>query len=240
MPQVDQQSEQSESTKVKVVSQTIPRLVVDRILKTKGILFPEGHFEYPVTYEGKVGNHLDTLFVIEPLTQSDAFVDTLVSDICLWLDKEQISFDTIFAPAQAAVQKIVRSLAKKTGASSAFLEYLPQGWFGESLVEGKISPNQNVLVFNGVTQQGRCVGMRLPEFVEKHGGKVVAAAVFAKGTAAGVKDAECRYGSKFYATISVDINVYAPKDCPICSQANSQPLIPWTQMRGAQLRDQKS
>lgn len=231
MAQTDQTLDQTENAKVKVVSPTIPRLVIDRILNTKGILFPHGHFEYPVTFQGRIGNHLDTLFVIEPLCQNDAFIDTLVGDVALWIDKEGIKFETIFAPAQLAVETIVRALAKKTGTNCVFLEYLPHGWFGENIVEGRILPGQSVLVFNGVTQQGRCVGMRLPEFVEKFGGKVAGAAVFAKGTAAGVKDAECRYGSKFYATISVDISVHAPKDCPICQKPNSLPLVPWTEMR---------
>lgn len=214
---------------VNVVSQTIPGEQVSRMLSTPGISFRNGHFQYPVDEGDRRGNHLDTIFVIEPIAANDQFVDWIVADIKRWIDSENIDFDVIFAPAQPAVMRIVEKLAEQTGKRTAFWEYKSTGWFGDKVVSGEIRKGDKVLVMNGVTQQGRCVGERLPSFVANLGGETVAAAVFAKGTASGVKDAENKYGPKFYSTIEVAIEVSPPATCKSCIGGNS--AVPWTQFR---------
>jgi hypothetical protein len=127
------------------------------------------------------------------------------------------------------VQTIVHKLAESTGAREAYWQYFPSGWFGDKLVEGTVSPEERVLVFNGVTQQGRCVGERLPSFVEAMGAKIIAAAVLAKGTSPAVALTEQRFGDKFYAAVKTTININTPEACEICKTGTK--LVPWTQVR---------
>ncbi len=216
---------------LKVTSTTMPDQQIGTILQTPGIFFGPGHYLYPAREGNRSGNHLDAVFLIEPIAANEQFIDWIVSDVCRWIQKENIQFEVIFAPAQPAVQKMVHKLAAATRAREAFWEYLPSGWFGDKLVSGEVKPGDRVLVFNAVTQQGRCVGERLPAFVEGLGGKPVAAAVFAKGTAGGVKAAEERYGPKFYASVQVTIGIETPEQCHICKKDGSAELIPWTQLR---------
>ena len=216
---------------IRVTSSTFPKEEIAEILHKPGIYFRHGHFLYPVNDGRKVGNHLDSLFIIEPIVVDNHLVEFIVSDINRWIEKENIDFDVIFAPAQPAVQTIVSKLSDKTNKRSAFWEYYSTGWFGSKLVSGEIQPGDKVLVFNGVSQQGRCVGERLPSFVQDLGATTVAAAIFAKGTAPGVQDAETRYGNKLYSAIQVDIAVFSPDACMLCSQPNPPALIPWTDLR---------
>jgi len=216
---------------LRLCSSTMSRAELDEILATPGIYFASGHYLYPVSDGGRVGNHLNSLFIIEPIAAQDHLVDLIVSDMLRWIDREQIEFNLIFAPAQPAVQKIVHKLAERTGARQAFWEYKGSGWFGDKLVSGQVKPGDKALVVNGVSQQGRCVGDRLPSFVESLGGQAVAAAVFAKGTGPGVKAAEARYGSKLYSALEVDIKVQSPAECQICAGGGKKSLIPWTELR---------
>jgi hypothetical protein len=215
---------------VKVVTQTMPTDQVTRLLDTPGISFRGGHFQYPVDEGEKRGNHLDAIFLIEPIAAETEYVNWIVGDIRRWLDAEKIEFDVIFAPAQPAVMRLVDQLAFETGKRTAFWEYKPTGWFGDKLVAGEIGNGDRVLVMNGVTQQGRCVGERFPSFVSQLGGETVAAAVFAKGTAPGVKDAERKYGSKFYSAIEVSIEVTPPSSCKPCAVGDTD-ATPWTNLR---------
>lgn len=216
---------------IKVTSKTMPEEQIGKILSTPGIVFTDGHFEYPVSNNEQAGNHLQSVFLIEPIANNQQYVDWIVDDIARWLEDEHIELDVVFAPAQPAVKIIVEALAKKKNLRTVFWEYLPGGWFGSKVVAGALKPNDRVLVFNGVSQQGRCVGNRLPSFVDALGGQTVAAAVFAKGTAAGVKAAEERFGDKLYSTIQVSIPISTPEACPTCKSEPSKKLIPWTDLK---------
>lgn len=215
---------------IKITSKTMPEAQIGKILSTPGIVFKDGHFEYPVSSKESIGNHLQAVFLIEPIAANPEFVGWIADDIIRWMDEEQIAVDVIFAPAQPAVKVIVNEIAKRRGANAVFWEYLPGGWFGSKVVEGEIKPGQKVLVFNGVSQQGRCVGNRLPGFVEILGGQTVAAAVFAKGTAEGVRAAEQRFGNKLYATVQVAIPIATPEACSTCRNEPNSKLIPWTDL----------
>ena len=113
----------------------------------------------------------------------------------------------------------------------------PSGWFGER-VDGKINPGERVLVFNAVSQTGRCVGDRLPGVVDSFKAETVAAAVFCKGTANGVTAAEQKYGSKLYAAIQAEIKIEPSESCHLCQTATgntSTTPTPWTAVRDKQL-----
>lgn len=217
---------------ISTVSETFPGDVLTDILSTAGAHIPHGHFQYPAREGNRDGNHLDSLFIIEPIAANERWVDAIVEDICRWIEREKVQFEVVFAPAQPAVQRIAGKLAERTGARQAYWEYLPSGWFGTRLVSGSIGKGEPVLVFNGVSQQGRCVGDRLPSFVEGLGGNTVAAAVFAIGTAPGARQAVERYGSKLYAAVQVDIDINPPQSCPLCARPDAPPLVPWTDVRG--------
>lgn len=219
---------------LRVTSDSFPKEKINEILATPGIYVTGGHFEYPVTEGNRVGNHLDSVFIIEPIAENSKFVDWIVDDILNWMEKHDIQFDVIFGPAQPAVQTIVDKLAERTGTRQAYWEYFPSGWFGAKLVSGEVKPGERVLVFNGVTQQGRCVGERLPAFVEGLGGNPIAAAVFAKGTASGVTIPENKYGDKFYSAVQASIQISPPNECANCKSSASgsqDKLTPWTVVR---------
>lgn len=203
----------------RVISKTF-KLPIEEVLKTNAYK-KGGHYLYPADNDG---NHLENFFVIENVVKNEKLTEAITDDMVLWA--KAIDFDVIFAPAQPAVKKLAAVLAKKLGKKTAFWEYLPSGRFGSKLVESDVN-GKKCIVFNGVTQQGRCVGLRLPEFVESSGGKVVAACVFAKGTTGLVIQTEERWGSLFYSTIQVDVKVYPPKECPLCGK---EPLKKWTEL----------
>jgi len=204
-------------------------------LETSGVHVESGHFEFPAPDSGRVGNHLQSLFLIEPIAENKQFIGWIADDIVRWIEKRNLIFDVIFAPSQPAVKKIAHRIAERTATREAYWEYLPSGWFGTKCLEGEIHHGDKVLIFNAVTPQGRCVGERLPAFVEQLKGNVVGAAVFAKGTAAGVAAAEQRYGELFYSSIQVQIDVLRPDQCQQCQAPGATRAIPWTE-----LRDRKS
>ncbi|MBX9878734.1 MAG: hypothetical protein K2Y22_09790 [Candidatus Obscuribacterales bacterium] len=216
---------------ITVTSKTMPADKIGQILSTPGIFFKDGHFEYPVSNDEQIGNHLRSVFLIEPIASNAQFVDWIVEDVARWMDAQKIKVDAVFAPAQPAVKTVVDKLAQKKNVQAVYLEYLPGGWFGSKVVSGELKPGAKVLVFNGVSQQGRCVSNRLPFFVENLGGQPIAAAVFAKGTADGVKAAEQKFGDMFYSTIQVNIPISAPADCSICKHDPSSKPTPWTQLK---------
>jgi orotate phosphoribosyltransferase len=213
---------------IHITSETFPPHKIDQILDATGVFHAEGHFLYPADVEGA---HLLRFFSIEPIAQNKTFLRWIVEDIMQWAKREDIFYDVIFCPDQSGVVDIADEIARASGARIACWEYDSQtGRFGSELVEGSIHRGERVLVFNGVTQQGRCVGQRLPDFVETFGGEVVGAAVFAKGTTGLVEQTEKRYGSLFYAAIQVDIPVYASNECPRCLAGDKDSLQPWTDL----------
>ncbi len=205
----------------KLTSPSFKNERLGEILKEANPYRKGGHYLYP---SDKDGNHLSNFFLIEPVMENAKFHSWVGNDMVLWAKEKKIDFDLVFAPAQPAVKKLASYVSEKLGKRTAFWEYLPTGRFGERLAEGKVQKGDKCIVFNGVTQQGRCVGLRLPGFVESLGGKVVGACVFAKGTTGLVSDLEKRHKDLFYSTIQVDIKVYDPKTCPHCGK---EPLRKW-------------
>lgn len=222
---------QDKFPKISRIASSFAETQLEAILNCPNIYYPQGHFEYPQSQPpDKIGNHLNSLILFEPVAANDEFLNWLVADLELFVTKEKLDFDTIFAPAQKSVVKFVEILAKRLKVKTAYLEYIPAGWFGNEICEGKIAKGAKVLVLNGVSQQGRCVGLRLPEFVRMHGASVVGAAVFASGNGLGVQEACKIYGSKFYRSIECDLNVYNPANCPMCKDKTNE-LMPWTKYR---------
>lgn len=210
---------------ISLVSETFPEKQMDAILGTPNTFFDNVHYLYPADEKGA---HLLRFFSLDQIARKRMFVYWIVDDIVEWAQKTKIVCDVVFAPFQPGVAAIASTLAVMLSARPAFWEYLPSGRFGERLVEGEINSGDKVLVFNGVSQQGRCIGSRLPEFVNRFQGQVVAAAVFAKGTNRLVSEAEKLYGQKFYSAIKVDIPVFTPPECPKCLGGDKATLEPWT------------
>lgn len=228
-----QASSNTSKNALAVRSKTFPSERIGSILSTPGIYHSHGHFEYPVSEVGKAGNHLDALFLIEPIVQKPQFVDWIVQDISNWISREGIDCDLIFAPQQAPVKTIVEQLAKATGLPIAYWQITPNGWFGDSLVSGQVKPGSKALVFNAVSLTGRCIGERLPSFLKELGGEAVASAAFAIGTTDGANKTRERFQHRLYAGIDVPLNLYSPSNCPICSGTGGAgvKLTPWTTIR---------
>ncbi len=209
-------------------SATFPREHLERVLRTARPFHPDGHYRYPADERG---NHLQGFFLLEPVTADPRFVDWIREDLVAWIDREHIEFDVLFAPAQPAVRVLADAVASSVGRPAAYWEYLPSGRFGDRLVEGRLERGARALVLNGVSHTGRCVGERLPEFVERLGGTRVAAAVFVKGTAPKVAETEATLGGRFYSALRAEIPVFAPAGCPLCRSQGAP--VPWTSLLGS-------
>lgn len=206
---------------IRLISPTFSASTLKEIIGEARPFTDQGHFLYPADANG---NHTRGFFAIEPVARLPAFVDAIADDVALWAVRESIDVDVIFAPAQPAVRPIADAVGKRLRKPTAYWEYFPSGRFGDRLVEGEVVPGSEALALNGVSLQGRCVGLRLPQFVERLGGNVVAAAVFAKGIADLVRNTEARLGRRFYSTIQVDVPVYAPSECPLCAAGKTMPI----------------
>ena len=214
---------QTSANPIRLVSSTFPRGTLDRILRDARPFTETGHFLYPADADG---NHTKGFFAIEPVTRSAAFVDAIADDMAAWADRTRIDVDVIFAPAQPAVRPIAEALTERLRRPAAYWEHLPSGRYGERLVQGSVPPGSRALALNGVSLQGRCVGLRLPQFLERLGGRSVAAAVFAKGVADLVRQTEEKMGDRFYSTLQVNVPIYPPSSCPLC-ESSAQPPISW-------------
>jgi len=204
--------------------------LVDRletIVRDARPFHPEGHYLYPADERG---NHLQGYFLIEPVAANPDFVEWIAEDVVSWAEEKGIEFDVLFAPAHPAVKILAQEIADAAGRRVAYWEYLPSGRFGERLVEGRVAAGSKALVFNGVSHTGRCVGQRLPEFVERLGATSVAAAVFVKGSAPKVAETEQRLGDRFYSAVRAEVPVFAPEGCPLCARMG--PPVPWTALLG--------
>ena len=208
-------------------SATFPRDRLETILRDARPFHPDGHFLYPADDRG---NHLQGYFLLEPVAADPRFVEWIAEDTASWIAREPIEFDVLFAPAQPAVKVLAEAIARRVGARTAYWEYHRSGRFGERLVEGHVGRGDRALVYNGVSHTGRCVGLRLPEFVGTLGGDTVAAAVFAKGSAPKVADTERNLGDRFYSALRVEVPVFAPDGCPLCARVG--PPVPWTSLLG--------
>ena len=208
------------------VSPTFPRERLRTILQKARPFHPRGHFLYPADERG---NHLGAYFLLDPVTADRGFVDWIAEDIAAWTVRAGIEFDVLFAPAQPAVKILADAVSRATGRPVVYWEYLPSGRFGERLVGGRLDRRSRALVFNGVSHTGRCVGQRLPEFVERLGGMRVAAAAFVKGSAPKVVEVERTLGSRFYSALRAEIPVYAAAGCPLCRTQGAP--VPWTTLQ---------
>lgn len=216
---------------IKIVSETFDeQFLLDVLRNTKAV--QEGiHVQYPAIPEGA---HLSRFFDIEEAVKHEKFIPNALYDMDSWVDKVGINIhdvDVIFAPNQTAVRKIVEAFVSKLfyTAHAVFWEYLPTGKFGDKVVSGEIKHGDRVLVYNAVSIQGRCIGERLPYFVEQFGGEVVAVACFAKGTTPKIREIEKKWGNRFYSVIQVDIPVYKSSgECTMCWA--DEPLVPWTDL----------
>lgn len=195
----------------------------------------EGHFLYPADEQGM---HLTRFFSIEPLARREAFVTWIVEDLCQWITRADIRPDLLLAPAQPGVATLAEATGRRAHCAVALWNTLPTGRFHEptgrpahDFAAGGITAGQRILIFNGVTQQGRCVGQRLQGFAKAYGGCIAGLAVVAKGTAGMVAEVERMWREKFYATVQVDIPVYAPSACPLEGRADTPRLTPWTSLR---------
>ncbi len=204
-------------------SPTFPRDRLEAILGKAKPFHPEGHYLYPADERG---NHLGAFFLLEPVAADLGYVDWIAQDIRAWIDRNGIEFDVVFAPAQPAVQVLADAVARTAGRRTAFWDYLPSGRFGERLVQGRPDRGFRALVLNGVSHTGRCVGQRLPEFVERLGGTTAAAAVFVKGSVPKVAEVERSLGPRFYSALRAEVPVFAPAGCPLCRTRG--PPVPWT------------
>lgn len=217
----------SKAKSIQFASDTFPADQLNELIACPGVHVTGEHYQFPETDGNRVGNHMDALFILEPITENAEYVGWIVDDIEQWIDDNNIGFEVVFGPAQPSAVRIVQELVKRRKKKAAFWQYLPTGWFGEKLVEGSINNGDRVLVFNSVAQHGRCVGERLPAFAEQMGGKPVAAAVFAKGTGNGVIAAEERWGERLYAALQIPIDVSLPNSCTKCSEGGAT-AVPWT------------
>jgi hypothetical protein len=214
---------------IRLVSPTFPRSTLDRLLREARPYTKEGHFLYPAD---ESGIHTKGFFAFEPVARSTPFVHAIADDIGDWAHETPIEVDVVFAPASPAVRPLAERVGALLGKPIAYWEYLPSGRFGNRLVEGSVPRRSSVLALNAVSLQGRCVGLRLPQFVQGLGGQVTAAAVFAKGTALLVRETEDWLGDRFYSTIQVDVPIFPPTDCPAC-KASGQPPTSWREFAEA-------
>lgn len=213
------------SERLTATSATFPRDRLETILREARPFHSEGHFLYPADDRG---NHLQGYFLLEPVAARPRFVDWIAEDVAAWIHRTGIAFDVLFAPAQPAVRTLAEAISREAGVPTAYWEYLPGGRFGDCLVAGRVDRGARALVFNGVSHTGRCVGQRLPGFVESLGGTSVAAAVFVKGTAPKVAETEARLGERFYAALRAEVPIFAPQGCALCARMG--PPVPWTRL----------
>jgi len=214
---------------IRLVSRTFPRATLDRILREARPFTERGHYLYPADADGI---HTKGFLAFEPVARSTNFVDAIADDVAKWAERASIDVDVVFAPAAPAVRPLAEAVGARLGKPRAYWEYLPSGRFGNRLVEGSVPRGSTALALNAVSLQGRCVGLRLPQFVQGLGGQVVAAAVFAKGTGVLVHETEDWLGDRFYSTIQVDVPIFAPTSCPTC-ESSGEPPIPWREFAEA-------
>src|SRR5256885_12126904 len=163
---------------IRRVSPTFPRITLDRILKEAKPSPEPGPFLYPAEENG---NHTKGFFAFEPVARVPKFVDAIAEDVAKWADRTAIDVDVVFAPAQPAVRALAEAVGDRLGRPRAYWEYMPSGRYGNHLVEGSVPRGSRALALNAVSLQGRCVGLRLPQFVQGLGGEVPPAAVLCKG-----------------------------------------------------------
>lgn len=207
--------------RIRLVSSTFSRHQLDLILEKTRPFTETGHYLYPADADG---NHTAGFFAIEPVTRSTDFVHAIADDMAVWANRSVPDVDAILAPAQPAVRALAEAVGSRLGAPTAYWEYMPSGRFGDRIVDGSLPRESRNLALNGMSLQGRCVGLRLPQFIERLGGTVAGATVFAKGVADLVTQTERRLGDRFYSTVQVEVPIYSAAECPLCASAQGAPV----------------
>jgi orotate phosphoribosyltransferase len=214
------------SDRLHVTSSTFRQEWLEEIDRVARPFHPDGHYLYPAD---DLGNHLQGFFLLDPVAEHPRFVSRIRDDVVAWAEREGIRGDLLFAPSDPPVRTLAYAISTKLGLPLVLWEDLPSGRFGHHLVEGNVEAGAKAIVFNGVTHTGRCVGLRLPEFVAQLGGTTIAAAVFVKGIAPKVRETEKALGAKFYSALQADVPVYAPSECPLDTRLGAP--VPWTTLQ---------
>lgn len=208
---------------ITLISPTFSPQSLEALLEKTHPFITQAHLRYPADNLGP-SFHLPSFFYFSKILRDPSAAKLIAGDLGNWITSNKIPVDVIFAPADPEVKEIVKELSRMLNKPSAFLKVLPSGRFGES-IEGKkhLTPGKNVLIFNGVSTTGRCVGLRLPQFAEQNHANVSAIAAFAKGSSPGVKEAEQKFHNRFYSAIQVNLPLYPaePQKCPLCQQGIS-------------------
>jgi len=206
---------------IRLVSPTFPRSTLDRIVDEARPFTDTGHYRYP---DDADGSHTKGFFAFEPIAGSSQFVDAIADDMATWAKRSSIDVDVVFAPAQPSVRPLAEAVGACLRRPRAYWEFFPSGRYGNRLVEGSVPRGSQALALNAVSLQGRCVGLRLPQFMHGLGGQVPAAAVFAKGIGVLVRETEDWLGDRFYSTIQAQVPIYAPSACPMCESSGTPPI----------------
>ena len=215
---------------IEIVSPTFKGEWLVDILQEAKPAITSGHYLYPADENGR---HTQGFFLLDRIARNKEFVELIVNDMAHWAYNAGPKFDVILAPNQPGVRILVGELGSKLDKSVAYLEYFHTGRFGNRIVEGEIRKGDRVLICNGISFQGNCVGGKLPGVAKEYGGEIAGIAVFAKNNTSLLRDLYAQFGRLFYSTIKVNIPIYSKDTCPYCkSPTNSSGTnpIPWTEL----------
>lgn len=195
-------------------------------------LYFEGHFEYPISHGDKKGLHRDAILLPETFAEVRyrEHAVRVARDIAQWLCEGSVpQLDGILAPHQPGVRELAELIAIEYGRSIelSLLDWKDEGWFGDELVYGvEPLPGSQWAVFNAITHEGSCVGMKLPGIIERYHAETVAAATFATGKKGGVERIRRETSRPYYSAVELDIMAVLEEECGICQEGNE--AKPWT------------
>lgn len=215
---------------IEIISSTFKgEWLVDILQETKPAI-TSGHYLYPADQNG---SHTQGFFLLDCIVKNKKFVELIVNDIAYWAHNVDPKFNVILAPNQPSVRILIGELGSRLGKSVAYLEYFHTGRFGNRIVEGEIHKGDRVLICNGVSFQGNCIGNKLPGVAKEYGGEIAGIAVFAKNDTNLLRDLCAQFGRLFYSTIKVNIPIYSKDTCPHCKSLTNSSWaepIPWTEI----------
>ena len=209
---------------IEIVSPTFKGEWLVDILQEAKPAITSGHYLYPADGNGR---HTQGFFLLDRIVKNKKFVELIVNDMVYWVHNAGSKFNVVLAPNQPGVKIIMGELGSKLDKSVAYLEYFHTGRFGNKIVEGEIHRGDRVLICNGISFQGNCVGSKLPGVAKEYGGEIAGIAVFAKNNTDLLRDLHAQFGRLFYSTIKVNIPIYNKDRCPYCKESNP---IPWTEL----------
>jgi orotate phosphoribosyltransferase len=208
---------------IEIVSPTFKGEWLVDILQEAKPAITSGHHIYPADEKG---SHTQGFFLLDRIAKK-RFVELIVNDMAHWAHNAGPKFDVIIAPNQPSVRILIGELGSRLGKSVAYLEYFHTGRFGNRIVEGDIRNGDRVLICNGISFQGNCVGNKLPGVAKEYGGEIAGIAVFAKNNTSLLKDLHAQFGQSFYSTIEINIPIYSKNTCPYCKESDP---TPWTEI----------